>query len=77
MQKRTKLPLTHAYFGKLWSIGLVLMVVISEAFLQRLEDRSLQEVRATNLAPLTDKRYADNSHERFETEHQSHSFLNI
>ena len=59
------------------SIGLALMVVISEAFLQRLEDRALQEALATNLAPLTYKRYADDSHARFETEHQSHSFLNI
>ena len=77
LQKRTKLTLTHAYFEKLRSIGLALMVVISEAFLQRLEDRSLQEVLATNLGPLTDKRYADDSHAKFETEHQSHSFLNI
>ena len=53
------------------------MVVISEAFLQRLEDRALQEALATNLAPLTYKRYVDDSHARFETEHQSHSFLNI
>ena len=57
--------------------GLALMVVISEAFLQRLEDRALQEALATNLAPLTYKRYVDDSHARFETVHQSHSFLNI
>ena len=31
---------------------------------------------ATNLAPLTYKRYIDDSHARFETIHQSHSFLN-
>ena len=36
-------------------IGLALMVVISQAFLQRLEDRPL-EALATNLAPLTYKR---------------------
>ena len=58
-------------------IGLALMVVISEAFLQRLEDRAMQEALATNLAPLTYKRYVDDSHARFETVHQSHSFLNI
>ena len=58
-------------------IGLTLMVVKSEAFLQRLEDRALQEVRATNLASLRYKRYVDVSHARFETVHQSHSFLNI
>ena len=58
-------------------IGLGLMVVISEAFLQRLEDRAMQEAQATNLAPLTCKRYADDNHAKFETVHQSHSFLNI
>ena len=58
-------------------IGLALMVAISEAFLQRLKDRALQEALATNLAPLTYKRYVDDSHLSFEAEHQSHSFLNI
>ena len=53
------------------------MVVISEAFLQRLEDKAIQEALATNLTPLTCKRYVDDSHTRFETVHQSHSFLNI
>ena len=58
-------------------IGLALMIVISEAFLQRLVDRAMQEVLATNLAPLTYKRYVDDNRARFETVHQSHSFLNI
>ena len=40
-------------------------------------DRALQEALATNLAPLTYKRDVDDSHARFETVHQSHSFLNI
>ena len=58
-------------------IGLALMVVISEAFLHDLEDRALQEALATNLSPLAHKRYVDDSHARFETVRQSHSFLNI
>ena len=58
-------------------IVLALMVVISEAFLQRLEDRAMQEALATNLALLMYKRYVNDSHARFETVHQSHSFLNI
>ena len=58
-------------------IGLALMIVISEAFLQHLEDKAIQEALATNLASLTYKRYIDDSHARFETVHQSHSFLNI
>ena len=58
-------------------IGLALIVVISEAFLQRLEDRAVQEALETNLARLTYKRYVDDSHAKFETLRQSHSFLNI
>ena len=33
-------------------IGFALMVIISEAYLQRLEDRAMQEALVTNLAPL-------------------------
>ena len=58
-------------------IGLALMVLISEALLQRLEHRTLQADLATNLALLTYKRYVDDSHARFEIVDQSHSFLNI
>ena len=50
-------------------IGLALMVVISEAFLQHLGDRALQEALATNLALLTYKRSVDESHTRLETVH--------
>ena len=50
-------------------IGLAFMVVISGAFLQRLEDGAMLEALATNLAPLTYKRYVDDSHARFETVH--------
>ena len=53
------------------------MVMMSEAFLQRLKDGAMQEALATNLFPLTYKRYVDDSHTKFETVHQSHSFLNI
>ena len=57
--------------------GLALMVAISEAFLQRLEDRAIQEALAANLAPFSKKWYVDDNHTRLETVHQSHSFLNI
>ena len=53
------------------------MVVMSEVFVQRLEDGTMQESLATSLALLKNKRYVDNSHARFETVHWSHSFLNI
>ena len=58
-------------------IALVLMVVTPGGFLQRLEDGGMKEAMATNLAPLTYKRYVDDSHARFEAVHQSHSFLII
>ena len=58
-------------------IGLALIVVISKSLLQCLEDRAMQETLITNLALLSCKRYFDDSHARFETVHQSHSFLNI
>ena len=86
MQKLIELCLSPNYFifdnrvrvlKNSGPIGLALMVVISEAFLQRLEAKAIQEALATNLAPLTYKRYADDSDARFETVHQSHSFLNI
>ena len=57
--------------------GLALMVVISEAVLRRLEDKAIQEALTTNLAPLTYERYVYDSHARFETVQQFHSFLNI
>ena len=58
-------------------VGLALMVVISEAFLQRLEDKAIPEAMATKLTPLTYKVYDNDWHARFETIKQSHSFLQI
>ena len=37
----------------------------------------MQETLALNLALSTHKRYVVDSHARFDTIHQSHSFLNI
>ena len=58
-------------------IGLASMVVISEASLQSLEDKAIQEALTTNLALLMYRKYVDDGHTRFKTVHQSHSFLNI
>ena len=52
-------------------IGLVLMVVISEVFLQRLEDKAIQEALTTNLALFTYKRYIGGINETFKTVNQS------
>ena len=59
------------------SIGLALMVVILEAFLQHLEDKTMQKAVAANLVPLTYKRYVCDNQARFETVYQFHSFLDI
>ena len=48
-----------------------------EAFLQHLEDKALQEALKINLASLKNEKYADDSHARFKTVYQSHTFLNI
>ena len=48
-------------------IGLALMVAISEAFLQRLKDKTIQESLTTNLAPLTNKRKVDENHAGLKT----------
>ena len=56
-------------------IGLSLMVVVAEAYLQFLEGKALQQ--AVNCAPITYKRYVDDSHARFMSEDSSNDFLEI
>ena len=47
-------------------ICLASMAVISDNFLQLSKDKAKQESLTTNFAPLTYKRYVDDSHARFE-----------
>ena len=72
-----KYQLLMRIFDNSSPIGLALMVAISEVFLQCLEDKVMKEALVTNLALLIYKRYVDDSHARFKTVHQTHSFLNI
>ena len=58
-------------------IGLPLMTVIWQELLQRLEDKATHEALTTKLALLRYGRYANDSHTRFETVFQFHSFLNM
>ena len=51
--------------------------MISDTFLQRLEDKAIQEALTTNLSPLTYERYVHDNHTRFQAIQRSHSFLNI
>ena len=60
-------------------IGLSLMVVIAEGYLQRIESNAINIAinTANNVSPLSYKRYVDDSHARFRDIHQSKSFLAI
>ena len=58
-------------------IGLSIMVVLSECYLQRLEENSIALSFAVNISPKTFKRYVDDSHVRFENKQKSLQFLEI
>lgn len=58
-------------------IGLSLMVVIAEGYLQFIEKRALQKALITNLAPKSYKRYVDDTHSRFRNQPMSEKFLDI
>ena len=53
------------------------MVVLSECYLQRIEHISITQALTLNLAPKTFKRFADDSHARFNNREQSLQFLDI
>ena len=53
------------------------MVVVSECYLQRLEEKSIALSFALNISPKTFKRYVDDSHARFENKQKSLQFLEI
>ena len=58
-------------------IGLSIMVVLSECYLQRLEEKSIALSFALNISPKTFKRYVDDSDSRFENKQKSLQFLEI
>ena len=58
-------------------IGLALMVVLSEKFLQHLGERSLQVALVQRVAPNTFKRYVDDSHSNFKNSNHPDEFLKI
>ena len=71
------------YDNKMWNlensgpIGLSIMVVLSECYLQKLEDKSISSALVLNIAPKTFKRYVDDSHARFQNKEKSIQFLDI
>ena len=60
-------------------IGLSLMVVIAEAYLQFIEDNAIKTALSVfpPCSPITYKRYVDDTHSRFENEELSQNFLTI
>ena len=58
-------------------IGLSIMVVLSECYLQRIEHISITQALTLNLAPKTFKRFFDDSRARFNNREQSLQFLGI
>ena len=69
----TELCVSECYFlynNLIWKlynsgpIGLSIMVVLSECYLQRLEEKSIALSFVLNISPKTFKRYVDDSHAR-------------
>ena len=60
-------------------IGLSIMVVMAEGFLQVLEAKAMEEAlhQQPPLVPLSFYRYVDDSHSRFKDTTDSESFLNV
>ena len=58
-------------------IGLSLMVVMAEAYLQHLEKKAMEDATEKQVAPITFKRYVDDSHARFPNLVQAKAFLDI
>ena len=55
-------------------IGLSLMVVLSESYLQHLEHKAIAEALAIQIQPKTFKRYVDDSHARFTSKRHANTF---
>ena len=60
-------------------IGLSLMVVLAESYLQMIENQALNisRSRAIPVGPITHRRYVDDSHDRFVDKEKSDEFLTI
>jgi len=58
-------------------IGLSLMVVIAEAYLQKIESIAIQQSLTLQCQPLSYRRYVDDSHSRFHSMEQANKFLDL
>ena len=83
IHKLTELCLTKSYFlyenkmkllENAGPIGLSLMVVLCESYLQHLEHKAMVEAFTMQIQPKTLKRYVDDSHARFTSKHHAINF---
>jgi len=60
-------------------IGLSLMVILAESFLQMIENKAMNiaNSRPSPVHPITHKRYVDDTHDRFKNKETSEEFLKI
>ena len=81
-----ELCLSECYFfynNVIWTlensgpIGLSIMVILSECYLQRIQHISIIQALTLNIAPKTFIRVVDNFHAKFNTREQSLQFLDI
>ena len=86
IHKSTELCLSKSYFlyenkirllENAGPIGLSLMVVLSESYLQHLEHKAIAEALNIQIQPKTFKRYVDDSHARFTSKHHANIFQEI
>ena len=86
IHKLTELCLSKLYFvyeniirllDNTGPIGLSLMAVLSESYLQDLEHKAIAESFTLQIQPKTFKRYVNDSHARFTSKHHANPFQGI
>ena len=86
IHKLTELCLSKCYFlyennlrlfQNSGPIGLSLMVVLSECYLQKIEFKAITEALNYKIAPKTFRRFVDDSHARFQNRSHANKFLGI
>ena len=86
IQQLIELCVSECYFlwdNVIWNllnsgpIGLSIMVVLSESYLQNLEKNAIELALRFDIAPKTFCRYVDDSHARFGSRSNATEFLNV
>ena len=86
IQQLIELCVSECYFlwdNVIWNllnsgpIGLSIMVVLSESYLQNLEKNAIELALRFDIAPKTFCRYVDDSHDRFRSRSNATEFLNV